>query len=83
MSRPARLPRLGVSKEGAVQKVLAALLGLVQIATGVVMLAAPLAFYQQVPGVVQTRPPWVQDTPNSSGFDARTSASSRVISPCE
>lgn len=38
------------------QRVLAGLLGLMQIATGAVMLAAPLAFYQHVPGVDETGP---------------------------
>jgi len=39
-----------------VERFLAGLLGLTQIAIGVVMLAAPLAFYGLVPGVDETGP---------------------------
>ena len=38
------------------QRVLAGLLGLMQVATGAFMLAAPLAFFEQVPGVDETGP---------------------------
>jgi hypothetical protein len=38
------------------RRVLAGLVGAIQIAVGLVMLAAPLAFYQQVPGVTETGP---------------------------